>query len=285
MSCLEAETLEQAMDIAAGIGYRHVEFGALPDDTRPNVATISEEARRRVLDRASELELHVSAIQCHLHNGYADADPAVRQAAVDHTRHMIDLCTRFDIPLCHTVSGVAPDQAPRQAKLDRLAAAYTAILDHAAGGPVAVGIEPVFVYVIGNAAHLESLLARLDGRPDLTVNYDPSHFSYHDEDPNVFARTFADRIVHAHSKDALVRPLGSGLETDEKNLFAMPGDRCFCFAAPGQGLLDWDTAVATLCDIGFDGVLSLEMGHGYEGPPNRIAADVYRFFRDRFDIS
>ena len=284
ISCLEAESLPEALRITADIGYTNCEIGVLPDDWRPNLATLSEDERRAAVDLASELGLTISAVQCHMHNGYADVDPAVRRDAVDHTRRMVDLCTRFRIPVCHTVSGVAEDDASWDAKLDRVVDCLGEVLDHAVGTGVKVALEPVFVYVVGNLAHTRELLRRLDERSDMYINYDPSHFPYHDEPAEEFIRAFSERIVHAHSKDAVVRPLASGEQADERNRFAMPGGRAFRFAAPGKGVLDWTSVLGALRAAGFDGVLSLEMGHGYDGSPNDIARDTDAFFRDGYGI-
>ena len=281
VSCLEANDLIEALEITADIGYRHCEIGVLPDDWRPNLATIDDDARKRAVDRARELGMSISAVQCHMHNGYADASAVLRQEAVDHTRRMIDLCARFDIPVCHVVGGVAEDDAPHDEQLDRVAESLLPILEHAAGTPVKVALEPVFVYVVGNLAHTNALLSRLDNREDLYINYDPSHFAFHDEPAEDFIRALGDRIIHAHSKDALVRSAEPGEDAGHN---AMPRGRVFAFTEPGKGILDWTSILAALRDVGFDGVLSLEMGHGYEGPPNDIAKRTYEFFRDEHGV-
>ncbi|MFH0966024.1 MAG: sugar phosphate isomerase/epimerase family protein [Planctomycetota bacterium] len=284
VSCLETKTLIEALETTAKIGYRNCEISVCPDDSRPNLATLDDKARKRAADRARELGMKISSVQCHAHNGYADASPAVRSAAVDHTRKMIDLCGRLGIPVCTTVSGVAEDNAPWEKKLDRVADSCRKILDHAKGGPVAVGFEPVFVYVVGNLAHTKALLDGLDQREDFKINYDPSHFPYHDEPAEDFIRALGKRIVHAHSKDAIVRPVTEKEKPDGKDRFAMPRNRYFSFAPPGKGVLNWVSILAALRKAGFDGVLSLEMGHGYEGRPSDVAKTVYAFFAEKHGL-
>ena len=284
VSCLEAKTLEEALGIAARIGYRNGEISVCPDEEHLNLATLDEEARRQVANRARELGMKISGAQCHIHNGYADLDPRVRSEAVDHSRRMIDLCGRLGIPVCHTVSGAAQDDAPWEEKLDRVAESFRKVLDHAKGGPVKVALEPVFLYVIGNLGHTRALLERLEEREDFLINFDPSHFPYHDEPAEDFILAFGKRIVHAHTKDAIVRPVTEKERPDGKDRFAMPGDRYFRFMPPGQGDLDWGSVIGTLRQVGFDGVLSLEMGHSYDAPPNDVARAVYDFFRTEHGI-
>jgi len=283
-SCLDAGDLAEALEVTAAIGYRNCEISVCEGDRRPNLATIDDAARKAAMARAGELGLTVSAVQCHLHNGYADACPDVRARAVDHTVRMIDVCAALGIPVLHTVSGVAEDDAAWEAKLARLAESYAAILDHAAGTSVRVGIEPVFAYTIGNLEHTRALLSLLDERPDLYINYDPSHFPYHDEPAEDFIKVLGGRIIHAHSKDAVVRPVTASEPADQMDRWAMSGDRYFQFVPPGKGDLDWDAIFAALARAGYDHVLSLEMGHGYEGRPRDVAREVYEFFKDGYGI-
>ena len=42
--------------------------------------------------------------------------------------------------------------------------------------------------------------------------------------------------------------------------------------------------MTALREGGSDGVLSLEMGHGYEGAPNEVARKTYDFFMDNFGL-
>ena len=278
-SCLDASDLNEALEVTAAIGYRNCEISVCPEDRRPNLATLDPAERETATARARDLGMTISAVQCHIHNGYADASRAVREAAVEHTIRMIDVCAELGIPVLHTVSGVAEDDASREHKLDRAADAYARILDHAKAGSVKVGFEPVYIYVVGNLADTQELLARLDGREDLLINYDPSHFPFHDESPDAFIRAFPKRIVHAHSKDAIVFPKSGASEAEQAEAEPMSGDRLFRFARPGQGVLDWDAILGALKVVGFDGVISLEMGHGYRGAPRDVAKATYDFFR------
>lgn len=285
VSCLDADDLPEALRLTADIGYRHCEISVCPDDARPNLASLDDAGRRGAVALAADLGMTVSAVQCHIHNGYADASPEVRETAVDHTRRMIDLCADLEIPILHIVSGVAEDDAPHDTKLNRTALACAAILDHAAGGPVRIGLEPVFIYVVGNLAHTRRLLDKLESRPDLCINYDPSHFPFHDEPTAPFVQAMRTRVIHAHSKDARVGPVTATTRPDQDNRWAMPGDRYFQFVAPGQGDIDWREALSDLRSAGYDDVLSLEMGHGYEGRPRDVARSTYAYFKNEHGLA
>jgi len=131
----------------------------------------------------------------------------------------------------------------------------------------------VFAYLVGNMATTARLLDGLEA-DSLGVNFDPSHFPYHDEDPVPFIRRFGSRIVHAHLKDAVVRDASQDLP----NAFPMRDGRKFAFAPPGEGCLDFARILCALRDTGFDGVLSLELGHGVSDP-RRAARRTVGFVR------
>ena len=284
ISCLDAQNLAEGVRVAHGIGYRNCEISVCPGDARPNLVDLADAERREILKLIADLGMRVSAVQCHVHNGYADASESVRRKAVDHTRRMIDLCASLGIGCLHTVSGVAEDDAPHEEKLDRLAACYREILASAGDGAPEIGLEPVFLYVVGNLAHTRSLYERLGELP-LQINFDPGHFVYHDESCIPFIEAYGDRIIHAHSKDAVVEPEpvpGS----DPNHTFPTPdGKGFFRFMPPGDGVLPWDDVIEALKKVGFDGVVSLEMGHGYPGPPEKDARKTYAFFRDTYGIA
>ena len=266
ISCLEVPDVPAGIRAAHRIGYRCVEISVCPDDKRPNLVDLSDEQRQEIRALTDDLGMKISSLQCHIHNGYADQDAGVRREAVEHTKRMLDVSASIGVDIVHTVSGVAEDTAPHEEKIDRAAASYREILAGADDSTPRVGIEPVFIYVIGNLAHTRSLYEKLGPLP-LYINYDPGHFPYHDESPIPFIGEFGDRFIHAHGKDSTVEELKPGEEINaEDHVFPMPdGKRKFRFVPPGQGLLDWDEIYPELKRIGFDGVVSLEMGHGLKG--------------------
>jgi sugar phosphate isomerase/epimerase len=54
----------------------------------------------------------------------------------------------------------------------------------------------------------------------------------------------------------------------------MPGRRKFRFMPPGDGQIDQVAVVKALREVGFDGVLSLELGHGVPQPESAARKNV-----------
>jgi sugar phosphate isomerase/epimerase len=271
-SGLAIPSWETGFDLAADMGYTQVELagndvsgkGAAPDLGKCGVAEA-----RRLVEAAGARGLGVSAIQSH--QCFPLADEAALAASVAHTQRMIDLAGAAGVPVVHTTTGHRSAGIPEGTMWRMLCDVYTALLDHAQSKSVRVAVEPVFVYSVGNLATLRRLI-EVVGRPDLYLNYDPSHFHYHDEDPVPPIVEFGDRIVHAHAKDAVVAPDtdGSARGTEAE----MPGGRKFRFAPPGEGQIDQVAVVRALRAGGFDGVLSLELGHGIADPEATARANV-----------
>ncbi len=220
--------------------------------------------------RASGID--ISALQCHTTFISSDQDVVERNVAL--AKRAVDYAAEMGVPFVHTVSGPPAAGVSRDDAWAMLVEAYGDILDHASTTPVAVGIEPVFVYFVGNLATTQELFEKLSD-DSLRINFDPSHFPYHRESPIPFVREFADRIVHAHAKDAAVAPLQSPVPDQA---WDMGNGEQFRFASPGEGILQWGDIVASLREHGFDGVLSLELGHGIDDE-ERAARDSIAFFR------
>lgn len=273
---LKVGSFRVGAELALEMGYNFVELGMSVAAGEPPCADLgpcSLDEARFIAEDVRSSGVDVSAIQCHTSFIAKDADEVERN--VDLTKRAIDYAAEMRVPLVHTVSGPPRDDVEPDDAWASLVRAYGEILEHASDVPVQVGIEPVFVYVVGNLETTRLLFEKL-GRDDLCINFDPSHFPYHRESPLPFLKEFADRIVHAHAKDARVEPL-TGDEPAPHSWDMGQGEQ-FSFAAPGQGVLDWDAILAALRESGFDGVLSLELGHGIEDE-EQAARDNVTFFR------
>jgi sugar phosphate isomerase/epimerase len=275
-SGLEVPSWEYGFELVKEMGYSHVELAGNDvsgTGEKPDLGQCNTPEARRIVGQARSLGLEVSAIQSH--QGFPLTDEPALAASVAHTQRMIDLAAACGIPIVHTVTGQRPGGLGDGTMWRGLKEVYDALLDHAQGQGVKVAMEPVFVYMVGNLATLRRLF-EVVGRDDLTLNYDPSHFPYHDESPLLPIAEFGSRIVHAHAKDALVRPDPEG--TERGTLFEMPGRRKFSFAPPGKGQIDQGAVVRALREAGFDGVLSLELGHGIPDP-EQAARESAAFLR------
>jgi sugar phosphate isomerase/epimerase len=239
------------------MGYTQVELGGNDvggGGQKPDLGGCDEDCARRVVDMAREAGLGVSAVQSH--QCFPLADEGALTASVAHTKRMIDLAAAAGVAVVHTTTGHRPVGIPEGTMWRMFADVYRDLLDHAEGKGVKVAIEPVFVYAVGSLATTRRFFE--------VVGRDPSHFPYHDESPVPPILEFGARIVHAHAKDARVEPDPAGEQRGKEE--EMPGGRKFSFAPPGEGVIDHVAVIRALKSVGFDGVVSLELGHGVPEP-------------------
>ncbi|NBB77931.1 MAG: TIM barrel protein [Verrucomicrobia bacterium] len=105
-------------------------------------------------------------------------------------------------------------------------------------------------------------LEAVDGHKRFGFNYDPSHLGYQGVDYVKFIYEFADRIYHAHIKDAW---WGHG--NGEVGVFGGHTDfgdrrRYWDFRSPGRGDVNFEEVIVALNDIAYTGPLSIEWEDG-----------------------
>lgn len=103
----------------------------------------------------------------------------------------------------------------------------------------------------------QKLLDVLERRPTFGFNFDPSHLVWQGVQPHLFIREFADRIYHAHMKDA-------GVTLDGKSGILgshLPfGDlrRGWNFRSLGHGSVNFEEIIRELNAVNYSGPLSVE---------------------------
>jgi sugar phosphate isomerase/epimerase len=102
------------------------------------------------------------------------------------------------------------------------------------------------------------LLEVLDRRPSFGLNFDPSHFVWQLIDPVLFLHEFADRVYHAHAKDAELPRHALARSGVIPNGAWTRTDRGFRFRVPGWGAVEWRRVLTALIEAGYNDVLSFE---------------------------
>ena len=153
-----------------------------------------------------------------------------------------------------------------QAELDDgfafFAEMWNPILDEFKTCGIKFGLEVHPTEIAFDIASAQRALAALGHRPEFGFNYDPSHLGYQGVDYVQFIRTFADRIFHAHMKDAWwghgdgsVGVFGGHTEFGDAR-------RYWDFRSPGRGDINFEEIIVALNDIGYQGPLSVEWEDG-----------------------
>ena len=264
------QSLDQVAAWAAANGYEALEIACWPAQgaerrrysgvSHIDVATLDAagaEAVRELMDRHG---LVISALAYYPNN--LDPDPAVRQAANDHLRSVIDAAALLDVEIVGTFIG-RDQRRSLEESFEDVRQVWPPIVAHARERGVRIAIENFPMLFSAdewpggrNLAYAPAIWRELFRiLPDDTIglNLDPSHLVWLMIDPARVVRDFRDRILHVHAKD---------LEIDRDGLYEHGtfslGVGWQIPRLPGLGEVRWDRFMSALWAVGYDGVVSVE---------------------------
>lgn len=284
-ACLPQVPFEDLVRWAAGEGFDAIELAAWPRKTRRkrvagqlDVANLTSDQAAWARDVLDENGLSISAMAYYENNLHPNKKK--RREYQEHLRKVIDAAAHLDVEFVGTFVGgrpVKPELVMKEA--GRL---FRDLVAYAEDRGVKLMIEncPMENWakfgLPGNYAYSPELWDALFNEvpsESLGLNYDPSHLLWLGIDYLRAARDYADRIFHAHAKDAEILPEGKyryGVLAEQL------GDNpwragWWRYRMPGSGEVDWEAFVETLQEIGFDGTLSIEHEDPeYEGSEEKV---------------
>ncbi|HSI97828.1 MAG TPA: sugar phosphate isomerase/epimerase [Gaiellaceae bacterium] len=260
-------SLAQVAAWAAGEGFEMLEVACWPaagaerrryaGTSHIDVTRFDLDAVRDTLDRHG---LEISALAYYPNNLHADA--AVRRAANDHLKKVIDAAAKLGVPIVGTFVGRdqtrnVPDNF-RQFKR-----VWPGLVAHAESLGVKIAIENcpmIFSYdewpggtnLASTPAIWDEMFSIVDS-PSFGLNLDPSHLVWLMIDAERVVHDYADKLFHVHAKD---------LEIDRDGLYrngtVSLGMGWQVPRLPGLGEVRWDRFVAALYRAGYDYVVSIE---------------------------
>jgi sugar phosphate isomerase/epimerase len=107
-------------------------------------------------------------------------------------------------------------------------------------------------------ASAERAIAAVGGNKRFGFNYDPSHLAYQGVDYIKFIRQFADRIYNAHMKDVWWGKGDGTVGVFGGHTSFGDARRNWDFRSVGRGMIDFESIIVALNDIGYQGPLSVE---------------------------
>jgi sugar phosphate isomerase/epimerase len=225
-----------------------------------DVERLDERLAAHVRACTEERGLEISSLAYYPNN--LDPDPAVRAAAHEHLRHVIDAAARLRVPTVGTFVG-RDQRRSEDESLSEFEREWPALIRYAGEHGVRIAIENCPMIFSAdewpggrNLAYSPALwreLFRLVPDENFGLNFDPSHLVWLMVDYERAIREFSDRIFHVHAKD---------LEIDRDGLYERGtmslGVGWQVPRLPGLGEVRWDRFFAALWSIGYDGVVSVE---------------------------
>ncbi len=250
--------VREGISIAAELGLSGVQIYATTGEFSPEVLSKSEREDYRALLR--EKGLAISAL-CGDMGGFGFEIEKDNPTRVEKTKRIIDLAEEFGAHIVTTHIGVIPEDKsePRyKVMLDALTECGLYAKEHGVTLAIETGPEKA-----------KTLLAFLkDTKGGVGVNLDPANFTMvTGQDATEAVYLLRDYIVHTHAKDGVMLDKNQS-PIDVYHAFAVGGvdalNACKGFREVplGEGEVDWNSYIAALRDIGYDGFLTIEREAG-----------------------
>ncbi|EAU68740.1 AP endonuclease, family 2 [Stigmatella aurantiaca DW4/3-1] len=135
---------------------------------------------------------------------------------------------------------------------------WTPILDTFEAHGVQFALEVHPTEIAFDIASAQRAIEAVKGHRRFGFNFDPSHLGYQGVDYVKFLRTFTDRVFNVHMKDVWWgRGDGTVGVFGGHTSFGDPR-RFWDFRSLGRGMVDFESIIVALNDIGYAGPLSVE---------------------------
>ena len=269
---LDGWTYEEAVDIAAGLGFQCLEVACWPagkaERRYAGVSHIDAEQvleddayAKHVTDYIAGKGMHISSLAYYPNT--MDPDAAKRTAAIDHLKALIRASAKLGVNMVSTFIG--RDQAKSEEENLRLfQEIWPPIIKLAEEQGVKVAIENCPMLFgedqwpggqnLMRSPALYRKLFDLIPSPNFGLNFDPSHYVWQQMDYVKTIYDFKDRIFHVHFKDIKLYPE----KLAECGVMAYPLDY-MSPKLPGLGDVDWAAFISALNDIRYSGDAVIEV--------------------------
>jgi sugar phosphate isomerase/epimerase len=259
---LSDHRLEHALELLAENGYSgvaltldHIHFDPLAPRLRARAARLRSELDALGLDAVVETGARFVLDPRRKHFPTLLSDGRLRR--VDLLCRAVDIAVELGAPVVSMWSGIAPEGEPRELSWDLLVDGCERVLTHAENHGITLAFEPEPGMLVETLADYELLQERLGRPPALGLTLDIGHIvCLEPMSVSDCVRRGAPTLAHVHIED-----MKRGVH--EHLLF-------------GDGELDLDEALGVLTEIGYDGLVAVELSRhshaAHETVPGAMAA-------------
>lgn len=245
----------------ARIGYTGVEIMADVPHAWP--AFLLPEQKEAIRENLKKNNLQISNInafmmhaindprQRYWHPSWIEPDPHYRRIRVEHTKRALTLAKELGAPCITTEPGGPVDPgASWQAALKLFVEEIKPVADHAEKEGVLLLVEPEPGLLIETVAQFEEFMKHMDS-PAVGMNYDIGHAYCVGDDAATTIPKVARYIRHFHLED-------------------IAATRVHQHLVPGEGAIDFQSALKAIKGIGYTGWVTIEL-YPYIDDPDQAA--------------
>ena len=285
---LDGWTYEEAVDIAAEMGFKCLEVACWPaGKAERRYAGVShidaervledDEYAKHVLDVAAAKNIRISSLA--FYPNVLDPDTEKSSAAIDHLKALIKASAKLGVNMVTTFIG-RDQHKTLEENIELFKQVWPDIIGLAESCGVKVGIEncpmlfgadqwPGGQNLMCTPAIYRRLFEIIPS-PNFGLNFDPSHYVWQKLDYLKTIYDFKDRIFHVHFKDIKLYPD----KLAECGVLAYPLDY-MSPKIPGQGDVNWSAFISALNDIRYDGCAVIEVeDKAFEGSREDILSSI-----------
>src|SRR5262245_7726949 len=245
-----------AVSRLAGIGYRGVEIMADVPHAWP--AYLLPEQKRGLRDALAKNNLAISNVnafmmhavndrrQKYWHPSWIEPDPHYRQVRIDHTKRALTLAKELGAKCITTEPGGPIEGRKWSDCLALFVEMLKPVVEHAEkeGVMLLVTTEPDML--IETADQYLAFTTKIQS-PFLGLNFDIGHFYCVKDEPAPTVHKLKDHIRHVHLED-------------------IAATRVHHHLIPGEGVIDFASALKALKEVGYDGWVTIELYTCHEKP-------------------
>lgn len=279
--------LAELAPLARGMGYDGLELACWGDHFNVQEALASEsyaQDKRALLEKhglrcfaiGSHLvgqavcdlidERHKAILPAHV---WGDGDPeGVRQRAAREMQDTARAAARLGVKVVtgftgssvwHSLYAFPPtSQEYWEQGFRDFAQRWKPILDTFESVGVNFALEVHPTEIAFDTASAQRAVEAVAGHKRFGFNFDPSHLGYQGVDYVKFLRTFHDRIYHVHMKDVWWGKGDGTVGVFGGHTSFGDARRHWDFRSVGRGMIDFESIIVALNDIGYAGPLSVE---------------------------
>lgn len=198
-------------------------------------------------------------------------DAAKRRKGISEYKKSLSAIAKHGGHTLFTVLDPDDPSIPKAETFEIFKKVYPQIIAHAEKVGVNIAIEPwpdgrPYYANLGCSPESLRLIFAACPSPNLGICYDPSHFVRLQIDYQRVLHEFGDRVRHVHLKDTEIMPEklyeSGNLGEAYANTYVC-GEGWWRYTIPGEGEVDWNYVLRRLEDVGYDGVLSVELEDHY----------------------